>query len=601
MRCACARCSSRPAAGLKQLGVSAPESRPTLRRRQLTNGPPKFADLLEAAPDAMVGTDAAGLVVFANARAKSLLGRELIGAPLGEIPPALDVSRSRMGEYELIVLRHADPRALRAVFDNTPAAIFLKDTDGRYLWVNKAFERLHGRPAEELLGKLDREVLAPSVAERLRIDDLRVMSAREPMEIQEEVTHGDQTRTFLSVKFPLIDEETDELYGVGGVATDITHHVRLEARLREAQRLEAVGQLAGGVAHDFNNLLAVVANYAQFVRKELPESSRAAGDMDQIIAAGRRATELTRRLLLFSRRQSGPPEVLSMRRVIGSLELLLHRTLGDDVDLFVELDERLWDVEADRSQLEQLVMSLVMNSPEAMPDGGTLRIEASNTVLRETDSPSARAVKLTVTDSGRGMPREVAAHAFEPFFTTKAVSGHGVGLGLATVYGIVTKARGQIEVASEPGRGTTVSVVLPAVRRASDDDPSPSAPRGRGETVLVVEDADAVRVLTGGILYAAGYQVISVESGATALERLDHCDVLVTDVVMPGMSGVELVVQARERRPALPVIFVSGYTGDATIAGTDDPMTAFLAKPFDGDELLRAVRQTLDAAKARQA
>ena len=285
--------------------------------------------------------------------------------------------------------------------------------------------------------------------------------------------------------------------------------------------------------------------------------------------------------------------------MIESLELLLHRTLGDDVDLFVELDERLWDVEADRSQLEQLVMSLVMNSREAMPEGGTLRIEAANTVMRETDSPSARAVKLTVTDSGRGMPREVAAHAFEPFFTTKAVSGHGVGLGLATVYGIVTKARGQIELDSEPGRGTTVTVILPAVRRASDDDPSPSAPRGRGETVLVVEDADAVRVLTGRILYSAGYQVISVESGATALERLDACDVLVTDVVMPGMSGVELVVQARERRPELPVIFVSGYTGDATIAGSDDPMTAFLAKPFDGDDLLRAVRSTLDAARAK--
>ena len=198
------------------------------------------------------------------------------------------------------------------------------------------------------------------------------------------------------------------------------------------------------------------------------------------------------------------------------------------------------------------------------------------------------------------MPSEVAAHAFEPFFTTKAVSGHGVGLGLATVYGIVTKARGRIELDSEPGEGTTVTVTLPAVRRATDDDPSPSAPRGRGETVLVVEDADAVRVLTGRILYSAGYQVISVESGATALERLDACDVLVTDVVMPGMSGVELVVEARERRPGLPVIFVSGYTGDATIAGSDDPMTAFLAKPFDGDDLLRAVRTTLDASRARR-
>jgi two-component system cell cycle sensor histidine kinase/response regulator CckA len=247
-----------------------------------------------------------------------------------------------------------------------------------------------------------------------------------------------------------------------------------------------------------------------------------------------------------------------------------------------------------------MLMSLAVNAREAMPEGGTLRIEAANTVMRDPDGPSARAIKLTLSDTGRGMPAEVAAHAFEPFFTTKAVSGHGVGLGLATVYGIVTKARGRIELDSAQGKGTTVTVTLPAVRRASDDDPSPSAPRGRGETVLVVEDADAVRVLTGRILYAAGYQVIPVESGAVALERLDAANVLVTDVVMPGMSGVELAVEARERRPGLPVVFVSGYPGDTPIAGSDDPATAFLSKPFDGDELLRAVRATLDASRARR-
>jgi two-component system, cell cycle sensor histidine kinase and response regulator CckA len=564
----------------------------------MPTGPPTFEDLLEAAPDAMVGTDAAGLTVFANARAKALLGRDPVGEPLGELPATLDVSRSRMGDYELVVLRDADPRALRAVLDNTPAAIFLKDPDGRYLLVNRAFERLHGRPADDLLGRLDREVLPVDIAERMRVDDLRVMSERQPIELQEEVRHGEQTRTFLSLKFPLIDEQDGELYGVGGVATDITHHSRLEARLREAQRLEAVGQLAGGVAHDFNNLLAVIANYAAFVRKELDDGSRAAGDVDQIITASRRASELTRRLLLFSRRQSGTPEVLSLRRVIESVELLLQRTLGDEIELRVHCDERLWDVEADRSQLEQVLMSLALNSREAMPDGGALTIRAENAVMRDPASPSSRAVSLTVTDTGRGMAREVTAHAFEPFFTTKAVSGHGVGLGLATVYGIVTNARGRIELASEPGQGTTVTVLLPAVRRASDGQPSASAPRGRGETVLVVEDADAVRVLTGRILYAAGYQVVSVESGAVALERLDAADVLVTDVVMPGISGVELAITARERRPGLPVVFVSGYTGDTTIAGSDDPSTAFLAKPFDGDDLLRAVRSTLDATRS---
>src|SRR5687768_10906155 len=198
----------------------------------MPTGPPTFEELLEAVPDAMLGTDASGVAVFANERAKALLGRDPVGEPLGELPPTLDVSRSRMGDYELIVLRDADPRALRAVLDNTPAAIFLKDPDGRYLLVNRAFETLHGRPASDLIGRLDKEVLSGEVAERMRVDDLRVMSEREPIELQEEVRHGDQTRTFLSLKFPLVDEG-GELYGIGGVATDITHHTRLESRLRE--------------------------------------------------------------------------------------------------------------------------------------------------------------------------------------------------------------------------------------------------------------------------------------------------------------------------------------------------------------------------------
>jgi two-component system cell cycle sensor histidine kinase/response regulator CckA len=569
----------------------------------MPHGPPRFEDLLEAAADAMVGVDAAGSVVFANARARALLGRELSGEPLGELPPGVDVTRGPLGELELLTLRKANPTVtqLRAALDNSPSVIYLKDADGHYLLVNRAFERLHGRPASELIGKLDRDELLPAVAERLRVDDLRVMSSREPIEIQEEVTHGDQTRTFLAVKFPLIDDD-GAVYGVGGVATDITHHVRLEARLRDAQRLEAVGQLAGGVAHDFNNLLAVIANYATFVRKELPDGSRAAGDTDQIIAASRRASELTRRLLLFSRRQSGTPEVLSGRRVVEGVESVLRQTLGDDVELKVTCDERLWEVEADRGQLEQVLMNLALNGREAMAEGGELHIDAHNAVMRgETvpARPSARAVRIAVRDTGRGMEREVTAHAFEPFFTTKA-AGHGIGLGLATVHGIVTKAGGRVQLESEPGRGTTVTVWLPAVRRGAAPEAVSSAPRGRGETALVVEDADAVRVLTGRILYAAGYQVIPVENGAVALERLDAADVLVTDVVMPGMSGVELAIAARERRPDLPVVFVSGYTGNETIAAPEDPATAFLAKPFDGDDLLRAVRATLDgAARAR--
>ncbi len=548
----------------------------------------------------MVGVDAAGTAVFANDRARELLRRDPVGAPLGALPEGVETIRSPLGELELIVLRAAEPTVaqLRAALDNSPSVIYLKDADGRYLLVNRAFARLHGRPAEELVGRLDRDELLPEVAERMRVDDLRVMSSREPIEIQEDVTHGEETRTYFAVKFPLVDAE-DRVYGVGGVATDITHHRRLEARLRDAQRLEAVGQLAGGIAHDFNNLIAVIANYAAFVRKDLPEDSRAAGDADQILAASKRASDLTRRLLLFSRRQTGTPEVLSMRRVLEGVERVLRQSLGDDVALTVTCDDRLWEVEADRGQLEQVLMNLALNGREAMPGGGELRISAHNDVMRDTEGPSARAVRLEVADNGRGMPRDVTAHAFEPFFTTKPTGA--IGLGLATVHGIVIKAGGRVELDSEPGRGTTVTVWLPAVRRGAAAQTPTGAPRGRGETALVVEDADAVRVLTGRILYAAGYQVIPAESGAAALEKLDAADVLVTDVVMPGMSGVELAAEARERRPDLPVVFVSGYTANERIAPEGDPATAFLAKPFDGDDLLRAVRATLDGAARTRA
>jgi CheY-like chemotaxis protein len=217
--------------------------------------------------------------------------------------------------------------------------------------------------------------------------------------------------------------------------------------------------------------------------------------------------------------------------------------------------------------------------------------------MRDSEGPSARAVRIVVEDTGRGMAADVIAHAFEPFFTTKPAGG--IGLGLATVQGIVTQAGGRVVLVSKPGEGTTVSVWLPAVRRGAPPATPTGAPRGRGETALVVEDADAVRVLTGRILYAAGYQVIPVENGTQALERLDAADVLVTDVVMPGMSGVELAAAARERRPGLPVVFVSGYTGNEVVAAEGDPATAFLGKPFDGDDLLRAVRATLDAAGTR--
>jgi CheY-like chemotaxis protein len=291
--------------------------------------------------------------------------------------------------------------------------------------------------------------------------------------------------------------------------------------------------------------------------------------------------------------------VLSLRRVIESLELLLQRTLGDDVHLTVDLDDRLWDVEADRSQLEQMLMSLAMNSREAMPEGGELRIEAVNTVMRDPASPSSRAVRLAVTDTGRGMAREVAAHAFEPFFTTKGV-GQGTGLGLATVYGIVKQSDGYVWAESEPGHGTTIRVYLPMTAAAPEPTTVARAdrPAAHGELVLVVEDEEQVRTVAARALTEAGYRVLVAESGERALEMMRHDGnrpvLALVDVVMPGLSGSELAAELARAIPGTRVLFTSGYTdGEILRRGLLEPGAAFLAKPFSPEALVRAVHASL--------
>jgi CheY-like chemotaxis protein/nitrogen-specific signal transduction histidine kinase len=397
------------------------------------------------------------------------------------------------------------------------------------------------------------------------------------------------------------------------VSTDVTERTRalaeraaLEARVARAERLETVGQLAGGIAHDFNNLLAVIANYAGFLAQTVEPGSRAAEDVEQILAASRGANELTRRLLLFSRRRAGNPEVVDLTTVVADTQQLLERALGEQVELRTVVEPGLWSVLADRSQLEQVVMNLAINARDAMPDGGALRIEARNVRLRPGEVPGldGEAVELLVADTGAGMPEEVLDRAFEPFFSTKPAA-EGRGLGLATVYGIVRGAGGRVELRSGPGSGTAVIVHLPASHRppdAGEVGEAAAAPAGEGECVLVVEDKEAVRVLTERILRDAGYAVRTASDGGDALARYDadpDFDVLVTDVVMPGVSGQELADAVRERRPGLPVVFISGYTEDHVVEDARrDGATAFVEKPFSADELLRAVRAVLEESVA---
>jgi len=388
-----------------------------------------------------------------------------------------------------------------------------------------------------------------------------------------------------------------------------------QERLAQAQRMESLGQLAGGVAHDFNNLLAVILNYAAFAAEELAAATEsdwagrcgsARDDLGQISRAGEQAASLTRQLLAFARREVVQPRVLDLDTVITGVEDMLHRTLGEHVELATSLAGDLHPVLADPGQLEQVLVNLAVNARDAMPGGGTLTIDTSNitvdaeSIAGGSESPLGQQVRLRVSDTGAGMTREVVAHAFEPFFTTKA-DGAGTGLGLATVYGILQQADGHIRIYSEPGGGTTFSITLPATAQAAIPEvPEVTYERSpSGETVLVVEDESALREVTRRILARNGYQVVTAASGPEALEIASNypgeIHLLVTDVVMPHMLGKEVAEQILLIKPGTEVLYMSGYARPVLASqGRLEPGVALVEKPFSEADLLAKAGQVLN-------
>jgi two-component system, cell cycle sensor histidine kinase and response regulator CckA len=371
---------------------------------------------------------------------------------------------------------------------------------------------------------------------------------------------------------------------------------RLSEQLERSARLETVGQLAGGVAHDFNNLLAVILNYASFVLGDLPADDPRREDVVEIRRAAERARDLTHQLLVFSRREMALPEVVDVAEALAAAENLLRRTIGAHIELHTYVAPDVLRVTLGAGQLEQVLLNLAVNARDAMPGGGRLEIRAEN-------AEGGRTVRLTVRDDGVGMPADTAEHAFDPFFTTKP-SGKGTGLGLATIYGIVTRASGTVALRSRPGAGTTVTIELPgtdATPRSAEPTSVPGS--GVGRCVLVVEDEEAVRTLTARTLREQGYEVMEARDGVEGLERCRQAggslDLLLTDVVMPGLSGIDLGARARELNPGLPIVYVSGYTGDLVPSGTRmEESGEVLAKPFDREALLRAVEDALAERRA---
>jgi PAS domain S-box-containing protein len=508
----------------------------------------------------------------------------------------------------------AQQQFLRAVIDANPHLVFARDWDGQFTLANKALAEVYGTTPENLVGKRDAD-FNPDQEQvaRFRLVDREVMSTGEARLAAEELvtsaTTG-QARWFQTVKVPLVYDKGASPQ-VLGISTDITQRKRLEDQLRQAQKMEAIGRLAGGVAHDFNNILTAIIGHVDLLLEEEQEGGGRRVDLIGIKQAAERAAGLTHQLLAFSRKQVLQPKVLDLNALVNGTDQLLRRVIGEDVELRTVARPGLGAVEADPGQLEQVLVNLAVNARDAMPSGGRLTIEITNVELDQSYTrahpPMAPGpyVLLTVSDTGVGMSAEIRAHIFEPFFTTKP-SGKGTGLGLATVYGIVKQSGGYIWAESEPGCGATFRIYLPRiVTGAPAAAPAGAmAAEGGSETVLVVEDEDVVRALTSKVLQKRGYQVLVASSGPEALGLASRhpgaIHLLVTDVIMPRMSGRELARRFATLRPEAKVIYVSGYPDDAIIRhGVLESGLVFLQKPFAPEALAAKVREVLDGATPR--
>jgi PAS domain S-box-containing protein len=549
-------------------------------------------------PSATIGV----LVVqhYEDERAYTERDLEFLASVGGQIAMAIERKRVETAQ------RESEAR-LRVLIEQLPAVLWTVDNDLRFTSSLGAGLARMGLKPNEVVGMSLPDYFQTTDQGFMPIAAHRRAIAGEPVTFHIEWAGG----SYACHAEPLRAED-GRVQGAICMALDITDRKHLEAQLRQAQKMEAVGRLAGGIAHDFNNLLMVIQGYTELLLERLGVNDPLRRNADQIREASERAASLTRQLLAFSRKQVLAPKVLNMRIVVADMEKMLRRLIGEDVELATLTPPGLWNVKADRSQVEQVILNLAVNARDAMPRGGKLTIETANVELDNSYShhqavvAPGRYVMLAVADTGCGMDAETQAHVFEPFFTTKE-KGKGTGLGLATVYGVVKQSGGYVWVYSEPGHGTTFKVYLPRVEESvgvEEKAAEAEAPQRGSETILLVEDEKGVRELAREYLVQNGYTVLDAENGARALEIARGHDgpihLMLTDVVMQGLSGRELAEKAAKIRPDMKVLFMSGYTDQAVIHhGLLSADTVLLQKPFTLNALATKLRATLDLGSSQ--
>jgi len=499
---------------------------------------------------------------------------------------------------------------LDAIMNNAPVELYLKDREGRYLKINKQFEKIFGVKNDDVVGLLPSDVHDPKLAESTRRHDLMVLNGKvtERREEQAKLVIDQKIHTLLTIKFPVLNDQ-NEVDGLGAIVTDITEHVELEETLRRVQKMDAIGQLVGGIAHDFNNILGIVMGNLELAEYRLKNDEKTMSHVKSAYKSAHRGAELTRRLLGFSRTHGGQAEHVALNRFLLDMDALISKSLTASIKTVLQLEPQLWSVEIDPGELEDSLLNVSINARDAMPNGGEFNIRTENVVLNEDDMSgdseieAGEYVKLSLSDNGLGMTAEVCKRATEPFFTTKS-SNKGIGLGLSMVYGFIRRCGGHMSLESEPQVGTKICLYFP--RSVDDSDISLQSNeqlrllRGK-ETVLVVDDEEDMAEVAIAYLNDLGYKALVAHSADQAFDILSSVakiDLLFADVIMPGsMDGNELANAAQTMYPELKVLLTSGYTDKREANEVADVTSLFsnlLQKPYNKSVLSVAVRKALD-------